>query len=118
MCTCVLVLAGCSGGSAHGTGKISGELWAEHLSTVDGLYMNAQNGARGRIVILSAGKVVATVMTAPDGGFAISVPAGQYTVRGPATAAGPCVSIPRTLRVRRGNVGSVQVFCPRASRPK
>jgi hypothetical protein len=118
MCTCVLALAGCSGGAAHGTGKISGELWAEHLSTVDGLYTNAQDGARGRLVILSAGKIVSTVMTALDGGFAISVPAGRYTVRGPATAAGSCVSTPRTLRVQRGKVSSVQVFCPRASRQK
>jgi hypothetical protein len=69
-------------------------------------------------VILSAGKVVSTVMTGPDGGFLISVPAGQYTVRGPATAAGPCDSIPRTLRVRPGKASSVQVFCPRAGRSK
>jgi hypothetical protein len=118
MCTCVLALAGCSGGTAHATGKISGELVAEHLSTVDGLHVNAQAPTRGRIMILSAGKVVSTVTTAPDGRFLISLPAGQYTVRGPATTAGPCDSTPRTLRVRRGKVSSVQVFCPRASRPK
>jgi hypothetical protein len=119
-CTCVLALAGCSGSATvHGSGTITGKLVAEYRL---GSFLNGQTilnlEVPGHIVILSGGKAVSAVQAASDGGFRITVPVGRYTVSGPATKAGPCDSSPRTVRVRRGRVSSVLVFCPRAGRPK
>jgi hypothetical protein len=101
-----------------GTGTVTGALTAEYRAHAGRYPMILNAPAPGRIEILSDGTAVATVQAGPDGGFSARVPAGRYTVRGPATAAGPCTTTPGTLRVRLGKASHVLVFCPRAGRPK
>jgi hypothetical protein len=120
MCAWAPVLAGCSGGiTEHRTGTITGRLVAEYGSKgILGGRIILNVFVPGRIQVLSDGKAVSTARADSDGSFSVRVPTGRYTVRGPATAAGPCTSTPRTLRVRLGKISHVQVFCPRAGRPK
>jgi hypothetical protein len=69
---------------------------------------------RGRLESVSAGKVVASVITEPSGGFRVRVPAGRYRFY-LAESRRPCATgtppAPVTFAVRPGRSNQVQVFC-------
>jgi hypothetical protein len=55
-------------------------------------------------VDLASGKIVATTVTASDGSFALSVPAGNYSVQGPGQAT--------LVRVKPGEAAEVELALP------
>jgi hypothetical protein len=99
-------------------GTISGRLIAEYDQGRAGfgegeLILNMP--VRGKIEILSHDTVAVTVTASADGTFRVSVPAGRYTVRGPAAAGKRCASEPGSVHVRSAKTTDVEIFCPRGA---
>jgi hypothetical protein len=114
---CLPILAGCSGVHRRETGTIAGGLIVEYnVGLLGGGHVVANMPQRGRIAIVSGGRVVATVTTGPDGAFRVLVPPGRYLFRLQSAGRKPCTTMPAVIRVRAGKTGHVQVFCWRSGR--
>jgi hypothetical protein len=119
---CMLTAVGCLSKDAQNAdtvtrpdGIITGTLILEYSLGGSGWQAAVLNyPGRGRLELVSAGKVVASVTTGTSGGFQVEVPVGRYRFhlaesrRLCATDTPPA---PLTFTVRPGRANQVQVFC-------
>jgi hypothetical protein len=95
-------------------GVITGTLILEYSVGSGSLKAVVNETGRAKLEIVSAGHVVASVVTGPSGGFRVRVPAGRYQFhlgRSRGLCATDTPPAPVTFSVRPGRANQVQVFC-------
>jgi hypothetical protein len=126
----VLAASSCSHQDAHNPatitrpdGIINGTLILESsmASSLPGTTVVFNGPGRGRLEVVSAGQLVASVITGPTGGFRVRVPAGRYQfhlAESRKLCATDTPPAPVTFTVRPGRANRVQVFCASPFWPK